>query len=120
MKMKSILSVLIFFTLLVVTACTYENEEELFGKVDPDSGSEPDEVSLTNDIVPIMNSDCAIPFCHVAGEQFPNLSVKANIISNASSIKSRTQSGNMPRGGTLSLAQKNLIKNWVDQGKLDN
>ena len=120
MKMKSILSVLMFFAILVMTACTYENEEELFGTIEPDPGSEPVVVNLSSQVIPIVNSNCAVSGCHVAGVQFPNLLIKANIISNASSIKSRTQSGNMPRGGTLSLAEKNLIKNWVDQEAKDN
>lgn len=109
-----------FFAILVMTACTYENEEELFNIIEPDPGSDPVIVSLSSQIVPIMNSNCAVSGCHVAGVQFPNLLIKANIIANASSIRSRTQSGNMPKGGSLSLAEKNLIKNWVDQKANDN
>ena len=120
MKTKFILSVLTFFAIQLMVACTYENEEELFDLVDSNSVSEPIEVSLTNDIIPIINADCAISGCHVAGGQFPNLTVKANIISSASRTRSETQSGEMPRGRTLSLAEKNLIKNWVDQGAKDN
>jgi len=26
----------------------------------------------------------------------------------------------MPRGRTITLAEKNIIKNWVDQGAKDN
>lgn len=118
METKSILSVLIFFIMLASNGCTYENEEELFGTIEPDS--DPVLVNLSSQVIPIMNSNCAISGCHVAGVQFPNLLIKANIIANASSIKSRTQSGNMPKGGSLSLAEKNLIKNWVDQGANDN
>lgn len=116
--MKLLFYVLIFFTIQVIISCTYENEEELFEIVDP--GSELEEISLSNDIIPIINADCAISGCHVAGVQFPNLMLKANIISSASSTKSRTQSGNMPKGRSLSLVEKNLIKNWVDQGAKDN
>ena len=106
--------------MLASNACTYENEEELFDTIEPDPGSDPVVVNLSSQVIPIVNSNCAVSGCHVAGVQFPNLLIKANIISNASSIRSRTQSGNMPKGGSLSLAEKNLIKNWVDQEAKDN
>ncbi len=107
---------------LALHACTYDNEQELFGTIetDPDPDTDPMEISLSNEVIPLMNTNCAISGCHVVGVQSPNLSVKANVISNASKIKSETQSGNMPRGRTITLAEKNIIKNWVDQGAKDN
>ncbi|MFY0654759.1 MAG: hypothetical protein JXQ96_22195 [Cyclobacteriaceae bacterium] len=121
--MKKVLKYSLAILIWVISSCTYQNEEEVFGTIDADPGSgggNSEPVSLMNDIVPLMNLKCAISGCH-NGSRFPNLSVKANIISNASSIKSRTRvGGGMPRNGTLTTAQRDLIADWVDGGALDN
>lgn len=78
-------------------------------------------VSLSNDIEPIIQNNCAISNCHVSGGRSPNLSRKTAILDNASVIKSEVVSGSMPRGGrTLSQAQIDLIRCWVDSGAKDN
>ena len=116
--MKKIAIVLI---VLSIGACSSENEEELFG--DKDSAGEPlpAVVSLSTDIVPIMDAKCAIPGCHVAGNTFPNLSVKSVIISQADRVKVRTRvGGGMPRTGSITNFQRDLIAKWVDDGAQDN
>lgn len=77
-------------------------------------------VSLSSDIEPIVQSNCAIPNCHVSGGRSPNLSSKTSILSNANSIRSEVVSGSMPRGRTLSQSQIDLIRCWVDNGAQDN
>jgi hypothetical protein len=77
-------------------------------------------VSLSSDIEPIVQSNCAIPNCHVSGGRSPNLSRKTSILDNASSIRSEVISGSMPRGRTLSQSQIDLIRCWVDNGAKDN
>lgn len=81
------------------------------------------QVSLANDVRPIIETKCAITGCH-SGSQSPNLNVVNNIISNASRIKTLTQGGQMPpsnsSAGGLSTAQKALIGCWVDEGAKDN
>jgi len=75
--------------------------------------------SLATQIVPIINSKCAVSGCH-NGTQSPDLRSNSNIISNAASIKGLTQSGSMPRNGTLTSSQKALIACWVDDGAKNN
>jgi hypothetical protein len=76
-------------------------------------------VSLADDVKPIINSNCAISGCH-NGTHSPNLTSSTAIISNASRIKSLTQSGAMPKNGSLTSQEKNLIACWVDDGAPNN
>lgn len=76
-------------------------------------------VSLANEIVPVINSTCAVSGCH-SGAQSPNLSTKSGIMSNAANIKKQTQSGAMPKEGTISQENIDKIACWVDDGARDN
>lgn len=77
------------------------------------------QTSLALDIKPIIETECAITNCH-NGSQSPDLRSSSNIISNASRIKSVTQSGSMPKNGSLLSSQKALIACWVDEGAKNN
>ena len=71
--------------------------------------------------MPLLALKCAISGCHNGDNGASrNWTVKTNVLANASEIKSRTQSGDMPRTGSLSEEQKALIACWVDDGGLDN
>lgn len=102
-------------------ACTSENEEDIV----PDDEEERcvESVSLLNDIIPIINQNCALSGCHVSGTNRVNLTVNENIIQYANQIKNFTQSSYMPPESSekqLSESQKESIFCWVDQGALDN
>ncbi len=102
-------------------ACTNENEED----IEPDDEEERcvESVSLSNDIIPIINQNCASSGCHVSGTNRVDLSLKENILQHAEQIKDFTQSDYMPPEGSgkqLSESQKESIFCWVDQGALDN
>lgn len=71
------------------------------------------------DVAPIISSSCAISGCH-NGTQAPTLTTYAQISANASNINAQVQSGTMPKSGTLTTAQKNIIKCWVQSGALNN
>jgi len=82
-----------------------------------------DETSLANDVVPMIQTNCAISGCHVSGAQSPNFSDKANIINSAQRILARTSQRTMPpiaSGKTLTDQQIELIRCWVDAGAKDN
>lgn len=111
-----------YFTLLLSVGllmnCTSDNEEDLF---DQDVCDET--VSLTTDVQPIVNNNCAVSGCHVSGAQSPDLSTKQNIIDRASRIKQRTQSRSMPPPGsgiTLTDEEIAILGCWVDNGANDN
>ena len=98
-------------------ACTYDNAEDLYGiKECP-----PDGVSFSDTVEPIINTNCAIPGCHVAGSSRQNLTLFERVQGLAPEIKSRTQSGAMPPDGrVLSQRDIDLIACWVDSGAQDN
>jgi hypothetical protein len=76
-------------------------------------------VSYENSVKDIIENSCAVSGCH-NGSISPNLRSFATVQARASSIKARTASGSMPRGSTLTQAQKDAIACWVDDGALQN
>lgn len=75
--------------------------------------------SLDNEIEPIIDAKCATTECH-GGSESPNLTTSQSIRTHAAKIKSLTQTGEMPRDGTLTSQEKALIACWVDEGAKDN
>ena len=101
-------------------ACNSENEEDL----NPDDAICLDNnATLSGSISTIINTNCAVPGCHVSGTGRVNFTVKENIIQNASQIRTFTQNGIMPppnSGRTLTAQQKQDIFCWVENGAQDN
>ena len=77
--------------------------------------------SFATDIQPIISNSCAINGCHDgSNSSLPNFNSLSVVQANASMIKSRTQSRNMPKTGSLTQNQIDLIACWVDDGAIDN
>jgi hypothetical protein len=79
--------------------------------------------TFSGDIAPLIQTQCAIGSgCHGAGSSNgPGQLTSFNEIKGASSnIKSAVESGRMPLGGSLSQAQINLVRCWVDSGSPAN
>tara|TARA_R110002012_G_scaffold222599_1_gene394455 strand:- start:7628 stop:8191 length:564 start_codon:yes stop_codon:yes gene_type:complete len=76
-------------------------------------------ISFAASIKPIIEANCAISGCH-DGSGNIDYNNFDNIKLNPSDIKSRTQSGDMPRNGTLTAAEIDMIACWVDDGALNN
>ncbi len=77
-------------------------------------------VSYTSTIKPIINNSCAVTGCHDGSTAQTNFTSFSNVQGKAADIKSRTQSGSMPKNSTLTQAQKDAIACWVDDGAIDN
>lgn len=80
-------------------------------------------ISFTARVSDIISTNCAVTGCHVAGTGRTDFGVKANILDNAGSIRSRTTNGNMPpasSGRSLTDAQIADIACWVNDGAPDN
>lgn len=77
-------------------------------------------VSYETQIKPILQTNCIKSGCHDGGGSLPNWSNLATVQSNASNIKTKVLNGSMPKDGTLTQQQKDLIACWVDDGALDN
>ncbi len=77
-------------------------------------------ISYDASVKPIIMNNCAISGCHDGSTNRTNFTIFSNVQNSASSIKSRTQSGNMPRNGSLTQTEKDAIACWVDDGALGN
>lgn len=79
-------------------------------------------VSLSGDIMPLLQAQCTFSGCHNGDNGADrNWLQKEDILAKAENIKSRTQSGSMPRSpGVLTQDQIDLIACWVDDGAKDN
>ncbi|WP_420318689.1 SprB repeat-containing protein [Ekhidna sp.] len=79
-------------------------------------------VSLSGDIMPLLQRECTFSGCHNGDNGANrNWTDKDNVLAMASNIKSRTQSGSMPRSpGTLTQDEIDIIACWVDDGAKDN
>lgn len=76
-------------------------------------------VSFAQSIKPIIDLNCAVTDCH-GGSKSPNLTTLAVIQSAASTIKAVTRNKTMPKVGSLTEEEIDLIACWVDDGALNN
>lgn len=79
-------------------------------------------VSLSADIMPLLERECTFSGCHNGDNGSDrNWTQKEDILAKADNIKARTQSGSMPRSpGVLTAEEVDLIACWVDDGAKDN
>ena len=100
---------------ILANSCAFDSVEDLYGL--PDFVCDPQEVGFLGVILPIIETNCAIPGCHTFGTQRVNFEIFVNIQDIADDIKSRTTSGDMPKGGgSLSQEEIDQISCWVDSG----
>ena len=110
-------------TVLLMSGCYYDNEEELYPGPGGDGACDTVTVSFTAQIEPLINTKCAVAGCHL-NNQSPLLTSYSAISANASRIRQRVYvSKDMPPPGsgyTLSDNERELINNWICQGALNN
>ncbi|WP_207512132.1 hypothetical protein [Longitalea luteola] len=97
--------------------CVNDKEEILYGN--SCNGPAP---SFSADVIPIIQTSCAIPDCHAAGSTHgPGALTSYTQIKNvAGDIKLAVVSRSMPKDGTLSASEIKTIRCWVDAGAPDN
>ncbi len=80
------------------------------------------EVSFLQVIAPILESNCTLPTCHVPepGTARQDLTDFTIVQQLAPEIKRRTQNGEMPKEGSITQAEIDLIACWVDNGAPNN
>ena len=76
--------------------------------------------SWVNNILPIMEKNCAISGCHNGVSRSNNFREYASAKSHAKTIKSKTQDRSMPFDGALTQNEIDLIACWVDDGAPQN
>ncbi len=141
MKFRTLVLSLFAFA-VIIAGCG--DDDNPVGTNDPDSGV--DTVSFASDVQPILNSSCALTGCHIDGMSAGGFSLGtlgnstysatrngtgdngAIIVAGSGSTSNlylKTTSsppfgGQMPVGGSITSAQQLILKNWIDQGALDN
>jgi len=76
-------------------------------------------ISYVESIQPIIEANCITSNCH-DGSGNVDFRIFQNLKNNPADIKSRTQSGNMPKNSSLTQAEIDAIACWVDDGALNN
>ena len=76
--------------------------------------------SWADDILPIMEKNCAISGCHNGVSRSNNFREYASVKTHAKEIKSKTRDRSMPFDGSLTQNQIELISCWVDDGAPKN
>jgi len=108
---------------LIFTSCYYDNEEELY----PEDTCKTDDMSYSNDIVPILEDNCYS--CHdqannqggVTLEGYSNLKAYVDNGKLLGAIKHEPGFSEMPQDEPqLEQCQIDKIEAWIDQGALDN
>ncbi len=107
--------------LSVLPGCYYDNEEYLY----PDTFCDTSAVTWSGTIEPLIQSNCAIPGCHVPGGQSPSLTsytaVKA--IADDGKLRGVVINGTpyfMPPSGKLPACDQNHLQAWLDAGAPQN
>ena len=94
--------------------------------------AEPEEVGISfqNEILPILEGNCALAGCHVAGgaagldltgyDSFEKSGTFVPGNAKKSRVITRIDGGGMPPAGPLDDDLIDLVKDWIDEGAEDN
>lgn len=114
-------ALLVALVAVYASGCYYDNELELYGNVAPECDSIG---TFADNVKPILDGNCSISGCHVAGGSGPGL------FENYDQVKSFVDNGrleervlvqrNMPPSGALTDCQLQLIQTWIDDGAPNN
>ena len=103
--------------LLFLSACYYDNEEELYPR---DQNCDLSKVTFATTIKPIIAQNCAIPGCHVPGgtgssnfQIYDELKAK---VDNGSFERRTIIEESMPPNRDLSACDIDKLKTWLTNG----
>ncbi len=106
--MKSLL-VLVLLSFVVLSGCKKDNTTPASYTPSCSGAAK----SYKNDVAPLIQSVCS--GCHPN-----NFDTYSKLSASQSSVRSAIVSGSMPKGTSLSDAQKNAIVCWIDNGAANN
>lgn len=114
------INLFIISCLFLLSSCEKDNEESLY----PEDDCNPQSVSFSTSILPLVKNSCAIVGCHVQGGS------GNGIFENYSQIKAKVDNGSfsdrvvvtqdMPPSGSLSACEIETIQQWILEGALNN
>ena len=128
MKRPKLLHVVML--ILAMSACTFDNEEEVFPPESPGGGCQTAGMSYLNDVVPILEFHCYS--CHgdnsfntlgsnIHLEGYENLKLYVDNGRFFGSINHEQGFSPMPRNAPrLDQCELDQIKSWIDAGALNN
>ena len=109
---------------LGLTSCYYDNEEELYEFYYAANPCDTSNVTFAGMIFPIIQGNCSISGCHIAGGTGPGL------YENYDQVKASVDNGklenrvlvlqNMPPTSPLTACQQFQLQVWIDAGALNN
>lgn len=109
--------------IVIFSGCYYDSEDNLYQTLECDTA----DMSLVNDIIPILEKDCyqchseAANFGNVTLENYDNLSKYVNDGSLLGAIKHDGGYSPMPKGRTKLLdCEIDKIEAWIISGALNN
>ena len=110
---------LVFLAVFSMFSCTSDNLEEYYTKFNCETAN----ISFSEDIQPIINTNCAISGCHVSGTGLPSWETYENIAARGSDIVKMVSNGTMPpsfSGKSVTIEQVQMIDCWVSLGAPNN
>lgn len=122
-KDSKILSMLFLGSLVLLSSCYYDNEEELYEYYNQANPCDTSAVSFANDIMPMIQGNC-VTGCHVAGGTgsgiFENYNEVKAKVDNNSMMQRVVVSQDMPPGSTLTECQISQMQAWILNGAPNN
>lgn len=91
--------------------------------INPDLLVKCDTITYSKNIAPIITSSCAFPDCHNAGSPNGDYSTYDGLKAKAANGTLRNRVlvvADMPKVGTLTLIQRQMIKCWIESGAPNN
>jgi len=84
----------------------------------------PDDISYQNDVFPIIETSCAISYCHVNNFSFGDFTTYDNTLTylDNETLLTRVSAGTMPPPNSkpLESCEVQLIEIWIENGYPDN
>lgn len=106
--------------MLLLNACYYDNEEELYKDYYGDNKCDTAQVTWTTHIQAIVQGNCALSGCHVAGGSAPGMLENYNntmvIVNNGKLADRVLVRKDMPPAGPLTDCQMKQIQAWINAG----
>lgn len=109
---------------MALTGCYYDNEEELYQYYYENNQCDTANVTFADDIFPIIQGNCAISGCHIAG------GAGNGIFENHAGVKAKVDNGSfftrvidqrdMPPGAPLNDCQIEKLTAWLNAGAPNN
>jgi hypothetical protein len=123
-RLKAAAAAAAMLLVLTTVSCYYDNEEELYELYYASSPCDTSQVTFSGTVFPIIQGNCAVSGCHVAGGSGPGLMENYNqikfFVDNGRLEARALVQRDMPPSGPLTDCQQNQLRAWLSAGAPDN